>query len=281
MSRKSQRNNKSSKNKSKRRLFKKVSSRSHHYNNQVWIARHQERLDQIDDTWYYKNKYFLDTPLSDQGVIDAGKLGNYLKHKLHKKDIIEIYSSPYQRCLESSLEIAKKFEAHTGKRVLIKVDYSIAESVGKSQLNKYESIIRVNGHLQIKRQRVNDFLLPNLPKIKPFKDYIDHGYTPVKNNTLLTFETDIEYINRIYKFINYLKKNQENASRKITMVVTHLNEFIILHNLMSRTIKKNIIHKSLINVSHGILTRLSFKNDRKFWSVIEEPTTTYRLGPKT
>lgn len=69
----------------------------------VWITRHGNRLDFVDPAWYRTAHNPFDPPLSDDGIVQARKLGNRLK----TEGIARIYSSPFLRTLETAQQVAE------------------------------------------------------------------------------------------------------------------------------------------------------------------------------
>lgn len=68
----------------------------------VWIARHASRLDFVDPDWHRSAPNPYDPPLSDDGVTQARELGN----RLDGEGITRIFSSPFQRAVETAHQVA-------------------------------------------------------------------------------------------------------------------------------------------------------------------------------
>lgn len=68
----------------------------------VWIARHGNRLDFVEPEWHRTARNPFDPPLSEDGVIQATKLGERLK----TEGIARIYSSPFLRAVETAQQVA-------------------------------------------------------------------------------------------------------------------------------------------------------------------------------
>jgi broad specificity phosphatase PhoE len=69
----------------------------------VWITRHGNRLDFVDPRWYLTAPHPFDPPLSEDGLVQARKLGQRLK----PEGIARIYSSPFLRALETAHQVAE------------------------------------------------------------------------------------------------------------------------------------------------------------------------------
>ena len=71
--------------------------------NSVWFARHGNRQDFVNPHWLQSAERFYDTPLSQDGIIQAQNLGQYLK----EKGISHIFSSPFRRTVETACHVAE------------------------------------------------------------------------------------------------------------------------------------------------------------------------------
>lgn len=76
----------------------------------LFIIRHGERLDKINQLWKKKALRPHDTPLSITGYKQAERLGKWLYGKLPINHPIAIYSSPFIRCIQTADAIAKQLE---------------------------------------------------------------------------------------------------------------------------------------------------------------------------
>lgn len=83
----------------------------------IWIARHGNRLDFVNPEWFNTAQRKYDPPLSDDGIIQARKLGQRLK----SEKINHIIASPFLRTIQTANEVAKildlsiKIEAGLGE----------------------------------------------------------------------------------------------------------------------------------------------------------------------
>ncbi|MEC4805238.1 MAG: histidine phosphatase family protein [Jaaginema sp. PMC 1079.18] len=86
-------------------------------NQQVWIARHGNRLDFVDPEWFSNAILPYDPPLSDDGIIQAQELAK----RLENEAIAHIFVSPFLRTIQTAWEVAKvlnlplKIEAGLGE----------------------------------------------------------------------------------------------------------------------------------------------------------------------
>ncbi|EGC31813.1 hypothetical protein DICPUDRAFT_89485 [Dictyostelium purpureum] len=86
----------------------------------IYITRHGLREDWINKAWKLTAARPSDSPLSAAGLQVAKELGLFCK----KLDIKHVISSPMERCLQTSTQIADQLD------IPIKVDYGVIEWVG-------------------------------------------------------------------------------------------------------------------------------------------------------
>ncbi|KAI9318032.1 histidine phosphatase superfamily [Dichotomocladium elegans] len=84
--------------------------------NVAFIVRHGERLDHVSRIWEPDPAHGLhDPPLSDKGYAQAERTGSYLVDLMHESGInpdtaaIVIYTSPFQRCIDTAITMAQHF----------------------------------------------------------------------------------------------------------------------------------------------------------------------------
>lgn len=83
----------------------------------VWISRHGNRLDFVNPDWFLTAKHPYDPPLSDDGFIQAQRLGQRLKGE----KIAHIFSSPFLRTVQTANEVAEALD------LSIKVESGLSE----------------------------------------------------------------------------------------------------------------------------------------------------------
>lgn len=69
----------------------------------IYIARHGNRLDFVNPEWFNTAKRRYDPPLSQDGFIQAQELGKQLK----SAQITHIFTSPFLRAIQTANEIAE------------------------------------------------------------------------------------------------------------------------------------------------------------------------------
>jgi broad specificity phosphatase PhoE len=72
----------------------------------IWIARHANRLDFVNPDWFLTAQRRYDPPLSDDGLVQAAQLANRLKNE----KIAAIFSSPFLRTVQTANQIAEALE---------------------------------------------------------------------------------------------------------------------------------------------------------------------------
>ena len=75
-------------------------------NQMLWIARHGNRRDFVDPSWLATAERFYDPPLSEDGIIQAKKLGQYLQGT----GVTHIFYSPFRRTVETSYYVAEALD---------------------------------------------------------------------------------------------------------------------------------------------------------------------------
>ena len=68
----------------------------------VWIARHGNRFDFVYPEWFNTAERRYDPPLSEDGLLQAHKLGK----RLQSQNINHIFSSPFLRAIQTAHQIA-------------------------------------------------------------------------------------------------------------------------------------------------------------------------------
>lgn len=95
----------------------------------VWIVRHGERIDKVDKSWMDNNvNKCHDPPLTDKGKWQAKLSGRNIRRR-EPNEIKYIYTSPFTRCVETSLSMLKEIRKKYPK-CLIRIELGITECVG-------------------------------------------------------------------------------------------------------------------------------------------------------
>ena len=71
----------------------------------------------------------IDEPLTDLGLEESYLTGkNLMKHIVKPESFAYLYASPYTRCIQTAIQIAKGFKDAGGKELKIRVEYGLAEN---------------------------------------------------------------------------------------------------------------------------------------------------------
>jgi len=69
----------------------------------IWLARHANRLDFVNPDWFLTAERRYDPPLSDDGIIQAQQLAK----RLQGENIAHIFASPFLRTVQTANAIAE------------------------------------------------------------------------------------------------------------------------------------------------------------------------------
>lgn len=72
----------------------------------VWLARHGNRIDFVNPEWFNTAERRFDPPLSDDGVVQAYRLGQRLK----SENITHIFASPFLRTVQTANQVAEALD---------------------------------------------------------------------------------------------------------------------------------------------------------------------------
>lgn len=99
------------------------------------VARHGERLDYVSrdagNPWTPTATHPYDPPLTDHGKQQAHKLGSHLRQEMIRRGIppvTAVYSSPFLRCRQTSVEAAKGLSSADSNNLFIGVEFGLSES---------------------------------------------------------------------------------------------------------------------------------------------------------
>jgi phosphohistidine phosphatase SixA len=130
----------------------------------------------IKDAWESSERFkvnHFDEPLTELGLQESYETGkNLINHIQDPNTFAYLYSSPYTRCIQTAIQIAKGFKEVSGKELKIRVEYGLAENInyGKEYLPKID-----NG--EITEYIYHDFFFKDRDgniKYNPFDDYLSY-----------------------------------------------------------------------------------------------------------
>ncbi|MGB5596826.1 MAG: histidine phosphatase family protein [Crocosphaera sp.] len=96
----------------------------------IWIARHGNRLDFVNPEWFNTAKKRYDPPLSEDGFIQAKKLGK----RLQSENIRHIFASPFLRTIQTASQVAEMLD------IPVKLEAGLGEWHNPEWMNEYPEI---------------------------------------------------------------------------------------------------------------------------------------------
>lgn len=250
--------------------------------NTVWLIRHLHRLDRDEPHNWKKhpriNQNFLDTPLTEFGKEAAYKAGKEIvANTPNVKKIKYIYTSPFTRCIETSLGIAKAITEHTGKQIQLRIEYGLSEAVAIH----LEFLKVLNQSLFVDRVPILDFKLSVNQIAKDYHPHIDTKYKSLYKKSDITLETVTTSAERVVKVMNYLCNNQKNmiiCSHQIPVTIANMFLYnrpyplVYLYKINPMVKDKKDMNPKRLS-SYGILSGFTKDNDR--WKYIYPPNNDY------
>lgn len=197
-----------------------------HKNKQkMFIMRHGERMDATIGyhNWFNMHfkqnsevsRIFYDTPLTLNGKKHAYNTGKTIA-EICQNPVCFIYSSPFTRCIETSIQVCNAIEQIQGSKCLIRVEYAIAECLGPwHDYQKYFD----------KDSIILDDVMDVLFIKKRYPGRIDTDYKPViKRQSIHNFEAAEEGFVRNARFYKQVVKKHPNDQDII--IITHSSAFM-------------------------------------------------------
>ncbi len=200
------------------------------HSNSIWIIRHLHRMDRDEPDHWRRNprmlQNFLDTPLTNFGKDAAAKAGLEIVQNTPDIDLIEfIYSSPFTRCIETSIEIAKiinKKKRHTKKPCKIRIEYGLSETIPV----QLDFIKVLDKELTIDKFPLLDYEMSIDRIYTRYSSFIDISYKSLYKKSDIIAETLTNSADRIVKVMQYFEKNKfENfviCSHQIPVTLTSM-----------------------------------------------------------
>lgn len=273
--------------KSKRKIKYKVSTEKIvPYSNTIWIIRHLHRMDRDEpDKWRQNPRMlqnFLDTPLTSFGKIAASKAGLEIIQNTPDINLIEyIYSSPFTRCIETSIEIAKQInQKKTSKKPCkIRIEYGLSETIPIQM----DFIKVIDSELTIDKFPLLDSEM-TLDRINHrYSPFIDASYKSLYKHSDIIAETLTNSSERIVKVMNHLKKyeNFVICSHLIPVIISNMylyetdfpSAYMYKINPPIKDNKTDMNPKRL--TSYGILSGFVKLNNK--WKYIYSPNNDYYM----
>lgn len=198
--------------------LKNINMKNINDNNNIYFFRHSERLDKINlEEWKKQERYIEnknETPITSNGK-DITKKAILELLQNDNRTVGNIYSSPSERCIQTSLEIQSEIFKKTGNFIKIKVEYGLVYFVVQKQEDFKISFADNNFELK-KRNIIDDYMTLKNISNRYGSDKFDMDYEPIFlikqiNEASENFETQlnqrIETVYGLYKKINNDKIN--------------------------------------------------------------------------
>ncbi|AYV85486.1 MAG: histidine phosphatase superfamily branch 1 [Satyrvirus sp.] len=198
----------------------------------------QQKNQEIKDKWKESKRFkqnHLDEPLTEKGLEESYKTGvNLLKH-INIDNFDYIYSSPWTRCIQTSIQILKAIENETGKKLKIRVEYGLAEpmlcyllfylpeingdEIASDIFPKY--IVRNNAKEIVD---LMDNKLHYSKLLKKYSNFLDQSHKP------LFTENDVNNSNLKKEWQMQLSTARMISEQpKSSIVVSHANKYCLYH----------------------------------------------------
>ncbi len=202
----------------------------------IYLIRHSERLSQIDrEKWEKSARYKInnkDDSITKNGkVIASTTMINMCESGKITENIEYIYTSPFSRCIETSLIFQKVIKQFLQIDVPIRVEYGLIE-------------ISPNKNFLIKKNKIEldnsiELLDDQLELLNIYKRYgiahFDTNYKPIYTYKQTNFDKTFEDgCNRAYKVFEYIKKN--TISNKVNILCTHGTYMNIIYSISTNNI---------------------------------------------
>ena len=203
----------------------------------IYLIRHSERLSQIDrEKWEKTARYKInnkDDSLTKNGkVVATTTMTNMCESgKITAKNIEYIYTSPFSRCVETSLIFQKVIEKLLQIKVPIRVEYGLIE------ISPNKNIYIKNNKIQLDNKI--ELLDSQLELVNIYKRYgithFDTDYKPIFTYKQTKFDKTFEDgCNRAYSVFEYIKKN--TLSSKINILCTHSIYMNMIYSISTNSI---------------------------------------------
>lgn len=209
----------------------------------MYLIRHSERLDKVDiNKWINSDRHkinSLDIPISENGLkIANDKIKNILLNVL-KDDLGFIYSSPFTRCIQTSLEFQRFILNKYKVLIPIKIEYGLTFEYSYDMdlyVDPPKFIIKKNKVKYINKNiKIIDNYLKNKNIFKRFGDKLfDIKYKSIISIDEINNPTSLinTMNNRFSAILNISKQINFN---KINIICTHGDNMTFIKSFVEET----------------------------------------------
>ena len=203
----------------------------------IYLIRHSERLSQIDrKKWEESARFKINN--KDDSITKNGKvlatttmINMCESGKITEKNIEYIYTSPFSRCIETSLIFQKVIKNILQINVLIRVEYGLIEISPNKNIFIKKNKIQLNNTIKLLDEQLD---LVNIYK-RYGVTYFDTNYKQIFTYKQTNFDKTFEDgCNRAYSVFEYLKKN--TLSSKVNILCTHGIYMNIIYSISTNNI---------------------------------------------
>lgn len=185
---------------------------------------------EIIDVWKNSKRYIenhLDEPLTNNGIRESYQIGIKLLKIINIDNYKYIYSSPFEQCIMTSIQIINAIYKETGNKLKIRIEYGLHKTMrldNKSYITFENHKIKENYPDIYYKNSLNKYIISNIDNelfieniIKKYGDYIDDTYTS------FIPEKKYERIPRSKQSINYLIDTLHNIiqNNKYIIIVSN------------------------------------------------------------
>lgn len=248
----------------------------------IWLIRHTERVLSNDENWLKskrgtENKY--DMPITKKGKKYLVKaVEEMIREDKDFNKIDYIYSSPLERCIETSIEIQKNVKKKTKKFLPIKIDYGLREL---HPINYYDHLKLKDGKIKyivdFKKEIILDKKLSIKNLIKKYGKRIDKNYKSQTSFHDAKYKSNdqVEGTNFALNAFKKIIKNDKNNNYILCSHSVSLQYGLVAYTykLIPYEIKKHIMGEnnwaSLIGINNTKSMKYPFKitygPSAKYW----------------
>lgn len=222
-----------------------------------------QNKEELINVWKNSQRYmdnYMDEPLTDKGLQDSFQVGKRLLQIIDIDNYKYIYSSPFEQCIMTSIQIINAINKETGKKLKIRIEYGLHKTL---RLDNKSYITFDNGKMK--------------------ENYPDIYYKKSQNKYITSIIDDVLYFdNLIKKYGEYIDKSYVSfvSEKKYEKIPKSKQSISYLIDTLQNIIKNN---KYIMIVSNGgynyiypyyYLTKNPF-DERKYFDLFNRSSCPY------
>lgn len=193
------------------------------YTMELVYIRHGHRITMLPDNDWESHPRYLensrDDPLSDKGIMESFKTGVKLAKLINVNIYQFIYCSPFQRCINTAIQVANGILKKTGKKLKLRIEYGlqtlrirdVSATFENNKIHLHYLDISQNNDVAIDNELTFNSL------VQKYGEYIDDSY----HSTV----SEKKYYKKLgsKKRIKYLIRTMKNIVQndKHSIIVSH------------------------------------------------------------